>query len=195
VDNHHLGGQAVTATKLRFTLDTSCVIHAVANQRYASDVNELAERCRNGEAELWLTAAFHEDQATAGDGRRAANLRWIAGSPVITAISQPFRIENSPVDDRGSVLVDERTKDACGAIEAILLPGYRRQTLDSGNEEQMRKWRKRIIDVQHLASHFMSGHDVFVTSDDDDMLRKRDRLWRRTGIVIESPNQAVKRLG
>lgn len=58
----------------------------------------------------------------------------------------------------------------------------------------MSRWRKRIRDVQHLESHFFHGHDVFVTSDDDDMLKKRDELRRRTGIVIENPAEAVQRI-
>jgi hypothetical protein len=58
----------------------------------------------------------------------------------------------------------------------------------------MARWRKRIRDVQHLASHFFDGHDVFVTSDNDDMINRRDELRRRTGIVIDTPVEAVLRI-
>lgn len=55
------------------------------------------------------------------------------------------------------------------------------------------RFRKRIRDVQHLASQFCHGHDVFVTSDDGDMIKKRDELRRRTGIGIDNPAEAVAR--
>jgi hypothetical protein len=38
----------------------------------------------------------------------------------------------------------------------------------------------------------MAGHDAFVTSDHDDMLKKRADLRARTGIVIVSPAEAVQ---
>jgi hypothetical protein len=174
----------------RLTLDTSCIIHAESSQGHGAEVEELAERCRQGQAELWLTTAYDEDQATAGDERRAANLRWISERPVIGRIPQPLRLDYSPLDGR-SVLVDDQTKDACAAIEEILLPpDLRAGAVNAGNP----RWRKRIRDVQHLASHFMHGHDVFVTTDDDDMIDKRDKLLRRTGIVVETPAEVLLRL-
>jgi hypothetical protein len=179
---------------LRLTLDTTCVIHAVAGQRYATDVEELATLGEQGWAELWLTTAFDEDQETAGDERRAANLRWVSQRPVMGQISQPLRLDYSPLDDR-SILVDDRTADAVQAIEEILLPpDLRAGALDASDTLLMGRWRKRIRDVQHLASHFYHRHDVFVSSDDDDMIKKRDELQRRTGIVIDNPVEAVLRI-
>jgi hypothetical protein len=188
---NHPGTPAV----LRLTLDTTCVIHAVAGQSYAADVEELAGLCRQGRAEMWLTTAFDDDQESAGDVRRAANLRWISQRPVMGQIAQPFRLDYRPLDCPRSVLVDEQTRDACQAIEEILLPpSLRVGALDAGDGQLMARWRKRIRDVQHLASHFFAGHDVFVTSDDDDMIKRRDELRRRTGMVIETPAEAVLRI-
>jgi hypothetical protein len=187
---NHPGTHAV----LRFTLDTSCVIHAVAGQAYAADVEELASLCRQGWAEMWLTRAFDEDQENAGDVRRAANLRWISQRSVMGQIPQPLGLDYGPLDDR-SVLIDERTVDARQAIEEILLPlGLRVGALDPGDSQLMARWRKRIRDVQHLASHFFHGYDVFVTSDNDDMINRRDELRCRTGIVIDTPAEAVLRI-
>jgi len=177
-------------TVLRFTLDTSCVIHAVSEQRYAADVEELADLCGQGRGELWLTTAFDEDQERAGGKRRAVNLRWISERPVMGRLPQPLRADYSTLDGR-SILIDDRTHDACRAIEEILLPpGLRVGGLDASNSQLMDRWRKRIRDVQHLAAHFYHGHDVFVTSDDG-MLKKRDELRRRTGILINNPAEAV----
>jgi hypothetical protein len=44
--------------------------------------------------------------------------------------------------------------------------------------------RRKVTDVQHLTAHLMAGHDAFVTSDHDDMLRKRGAIRSRTGIVV-----------
>jgi hypothetical protein len=38
----------------------------------------------------------------------------------------------------------------------------------------------------------IAGHDAFVTSDDDDMLKKRADLQARTGIVVVNPAEAVQ---
>jgi hypothetical protein len=178
---------------LRFTLDTSCVIHAVSQQAYGPDVEKLAVLCGEGAGELWLTTAFDDDQESAGEVRLAANLRWIGERPVMGRIAQPMRLDYSPLDGP-SILIDDRTADACRAIEEILLPpSLRGAALDANDGQLMGRWRRRIKDVQHLAAHFYYGHDVFVTSDHKDMIGKRDKLLRRTGIVIENPTEAVQR--
>ena len=40
----------------------------------------------------------------------------------------------------------------------------------------MDKWSRKINDVQHLSAHSMAAHDAFVTSDEDDMIKKRVAL-------------------
>ena len=37
----------------------------------------------------------------------------------------------------------------------------------------------------------MAGNDVFVTSDGDDMVKKRERLQVEAGIVVKTPEEAV----
>ena len=56
----------------------------------------------------------------------------------------------------------------------------------------MAKWRRKVTDVHHLTGHLMAGHDAFVTSDHDDMIKKRADLRARTGIVVVSPAEAVQ---
>jgi hypothetical protein len=56
----------------------------------------------------------------------------------------------------------------------------------------MAKWRRKVNDVQHLTAHLIAGHYAFVTSDDDDMLKKRADLQARTGIVVVNPAEAVQ---
>ena len=50
---------------------------------------------------------------------------------------------------------------------------------------------KKMNDVHHLTAHSMVGNDVFVTSDGDDMVKKRERLLVETGIVVKTPEEAV----
>jgi hypothetical protein len=54
----------------------------------------------------------------------------------------------------------------------------------------MKKWRNKISDVQHLSAHLLAKHDAFVTSDEDDMWKKRD-LLTACGVVIKNPAEAV----
>ena len=178
---------------LRFTLDTSCVIHAVSKEAYGPEVEELVRLCGQGAGELWLTTAFDEDQENAGEARRAANLRWINERPFKGRIGQPLRCDFSVLDGR-SIVIDQRTSDAVEAIEEILLSAdFRRTSLSAGDSRIAERWRRRIKDVQHLGAHFFYRHDVFVTTDKDDMIKKRDKLRRQTGIVIENPSEAVLR--
>jgi hypothetical protein len=54
--------------------------------------------------------------------------------------------------------------------------------------------RRKVTDVQHLTAHRMAGHDAFVTTDHDDILRKREAIRRRTGIIVVDPAEAVQRV-
>jgi hypothetical protein len=56
----------------------------------------------------------------------------------------------------------------------------------------MARWRRKANGVQHLVAHLIAGHDAFVTSDEDDMLKKQKEIRRRTGIVIVNPVEAVQ---
>lgn len=56
----------------------------------------------------------------------------------------------------------------------------------------MAKWSRKINDVQHLAAHYTAGHDAFVTGDHDDIVKGRDQLWERVGILVYTPGEAVE---
>jgi hypothetical protein len=149
--------------------------------------------CAEGAGEVWLTTAFDEDQETAGDARRAANRRWISERPIAGWLGQPLRLNFSVLDGR-SILIDERTEQACKAIEEILLPpSFRGARLNAADAPLMNKWRKRVKDVQHLGAHVFYRHDVFVTTDVDDMIKKRDELFSRAGVLVETPGEGVRR--
>lgn len=186
--------QADAPAVLRLTLDTNCVIHAVAGHPFGADVEDLVSLCQQGDAELWLTTAWDQDQEHAGDERRAANLRWISERPILGWVPQPLLLDYGAPLGRVA-LADERTAAAGQVIQEILLPpDLRPGAFDTSDPHLMARWRKRARDVQHLTSHVLHRHDLFVTSDGDDMVTKRDALLRRVGIVIETPAEAAQRI-
>jgi hypothetical protein len=177
-----------------FTLDTSCVIHAVQHQAEAGPVERLVDAAREDRVILWLTAAFAADQTRASSEHLRANLDWLADRPVNQASSGPFRLDYSQLDGP-DVLIDGETAEIISIIEEVLLPpAYRVGHLDASDQSLMERWRRKINDVQHLAAHHMAGHDAFVTSDFDDMVKKRQDLWTRANIGVLTPTEAVKSL-
>jgi hypothetical protein len=168
----------------RFTLDTSCIIAAVkgeAAEPAARDIEQLAELARSGQIEIAITSGFEVDQRRASDERRRANLEWLSRAPILS-VPGPLRFDMSTTDGP-DVFIDDDTAEVDKAISTIVLP----KGLQPENAG------KRMQDVHHLIAHYMAKRDVFVTSDDDDMIkeRKRERLQSEVGIVVLSPSEAV----
>ena len=179
---------------LTFTLDTSCVIHAVEHQAEADPVERLVDVAREGGVTLWLTAAFAADQTRASSEHLRANLAWLADRPVNRGLSGPFRLDYSQLGGP-DVLIDDETVRLISTLEEVLLPlHYRVGQLDASDQSLMQRWRRKINDVQHLAAHRMAGHDAFITSDFDDILKKRQDLWLRARIRVLTPTEAVQSL-
>jgi hypothetical protein len=176
---------------LSLTLDTSCVIHGAQSQSEADSVEVLVALARQGEVGLWLAEAFEADLERASDAHRRANLVWLQSRPVARNVPGPFRLDYSVLDGR-DVLVDESTARVAQIVEEIVLPANLRVgRLDSADRGATARWRRRINDVQHLLAHHMSGHDAFVTTDHDDIIRNATLLHDRAGIRVLSPQQAV----
>jgi hypothetical protein len=167
----------------RFTLDTTCIIAAVKGESAepaARDIEQLVEFARSGRIDIAITSGFEVDQRRASDERRRANLEWLSRAPILS-IPGPFRLGMSFLD-RSDVLVEDHIPAIDEAISKIVVgvkPGDARS--------------KRMQDVHHLTAHYMAERDAFVTSDDDDMIkkRKRERLRSEVGIVVLSPSEAV----
>jgi hypothetical protein len=165
----------------RLTLDTSCVIAAVKGEPAASDIEELVELARSGQIDIVITSGFEVDQRRASDERRRANLEWLSRAPILS-VPGPFRFDMSTFNGP-DVLVDDDTAEVDKVISTIVLP----KGLKPENAG------KRMQDVHHLTAHHMAKRDLFVTSDDDDMIkkRKRKRLRSEVGIVVLSPSEAL----
>lgn len=174
-----------------FTLDTSCVIHAVQRQEYAAAIERLTDAARAGRVALWLTAAFDADMTRASSANLGANRTWLTGQPILQAAPSPFRLDYSAIDGP-EVLVSDQQTAVIDTIEKIVLPPkYRIGQLPPQDEEFMTRWSRKINDVQHLAAHHMAGHDAFVTIDHDDIVKKREQLWERVRIRVCTPDEAV----
>jgi hypothetical protein len=165
---------------LRLTLDTSAVIHGAQAQRYAPEVDQLVDLGQQGRVGLWITSAFAVDQETASADKRRLNRQWLSRQPLIGSIPGPFRLDYSPLGGP-DVLADDQHKAADAALRDILLPGGA-AAVD----------RRKVSDVQHLAAHLLAGHDLFVTSDHRDILRRQAEIRARTGIVVVDPVEAVQ---
>jgi hypothetical protein len=184
---------ALTGVELpHLTIDTNCVIHSVQAQQYGDEVDELVRLARLGVVDLSLTTAFDVDQERAGSANRALNLQWLSERPMIDRIPQPARWGYSDWGG-GSVWAPDGIDEVSAEIERLVLSAkYRAGHLDVDDPDLMGRWRRKVTDVQHLLAHHMSGNDAFVTSDEDDMVKKRDALQAATGIVIYTLPQAVQ---
>jgi hypothetical protein len=177
---------------LKLTLDTSSVIHAAQGQPYAPDVDELVDLARHGRVGLWITTAFSNDQQRAPAGKHQRNLAWLADRPLIGTVPGGFRLDYSRLGV-DTVLLSTDQKIVAETLDEILLPeAYRVGNLRADDDAMMSKWRRRVTDVQHLVAHLLAGHDAFVTSDHDDMLKKRAEIQARTSIVVVDPAGAVQ---
>ena len=177
---------------LRLTLDTNCVIHSAQAQRYGPDVDRLVEMARTGTVGLWITTGFEVDQAllSPDDERRLLNLQWLSERPMITRIPGPLRFDYSTWDGSDVFVRDEHlASDRC-IRDVLLTEKYQAGHSSEDDPAAMKKWRNKISDVQHLSAHLLAKHDAFVTSDEDDMWKKRD-LLTACGVVIKNPAEAV----
>ena len=178
---------------LRLTLDTCSVIDGAQAQGYGPQVDELVDLARDGRVSLWTTEAFEVDQERASLDKQQRNLAWLSDRSFIGRVPGPFRLGYSKLGGP-DFLVDDDNIAAVDALlcEILLRERYQAANLQEDDAALMAKWRRKVTHVHHLTGHLMAGHDAFVTSDHDDMLKKRADLRARTGIVIVSPAEAVQ---
>jgi hypothetical protein len=86
---------------------------------------------------------------------------------------------------------DVHISEEHAAIDTVLREILARNLQEDAAGAMTAKSRQKVTDVQHLTAHLMAGHDAFVTSDQRDMLRRRDVIRERTRIVIVDPAEAV----
>ncbi|HZA81128.1 MAG TPA: hypothetical protein VFC13_06600 [Actinomycetes bacterium] len=147
---------------------------------------------RQGQVGLWITTAFGNDQERAPADKHQRNLAWLSERPLIGTVPGGFRLDYSRLGIDTVLLSDEQAT-IVRTLDEILLPKrFQVGNLRADDEAAMAKWRRKVTDVQHLTAHLIAGHDAFVTSDDDDMLKKRADLQARTGIVVVNPAEAVQ---
>ena len=175
---------------LRLTLDTNSIIDAAQAQPRGPQVDELVNLARQGRVGLWITEAFTVDQEQAPADKHQRNLAWLSARPTIARIPGPRRVGYSGLEGP-DVFTEADNGAADTALRELLLPGRLQPgRLDEHDPALLALNRRKITDVHHLTAHRMAGHDAFVTSDHDDMLRKRQAIRHRTGIVIVDPRRS-----
>jgi hypothetical protein len=178
---------------LRLTLDTCSVIDGAQAQAYAPQMAELRALARDGRVGLWITEAFTVDQERASADNQHRNRVWLSARPAIGRVPGPFRLGYSELGGPDFLLDDDDIVAADAVLcEILLAERFQAERLDEDDAPLMAKWRKKVTDVHHLTGHLMAGHDAFVTSDHDDLLRNRQAIRRRTGIVVVDPAEAVQ---
>jgi hypothetical protein len=177
---------------LRLTIDTSLVIHSVQGQHFAAEVDELVEFARAGLVDLSLTTAFEVDQERAMPVYRAQNLDWLSQHPMIARVLQVACWDYSDWGGGSAWGADDSERVNAELEKIVLRPQYQVGSVDVSDPAYMQKWRRAVTDVQHLLAHHASGNDAFVTSDDDDMVKKKDAIRMATGIVTYGVPEAVQ---
>jgi hypothetical protein len=182
----------ILAAMLRLTLDTSSVIDAAQAQPRGPLVVELIDLARQGRVGLWITEAFTVDQETASADKAQVNLAWLSRQPVIGRIPGPWRLGYSGLEGPDGFIDDDHAAADLALRQIILPEELQHGRLDEHDPAALARNRDKVTDVQHLTAHVMASHDAFVTSDRRDMLRHRQAIRRRTGIVVLDPAEAVQ---
>jgi hypothetical protein len=176
---------------LRLTLDTNCVIHGAQAQPYGPQIDELVDLAQSGRVVLSTTEAFAVDQETAPADKHRRNLEWLSERTVIARVPGPCRVGYSKRGGPDVAVGDDHAAVNAALTEILLAARYQTGNLKEDDEALMARWRQKVTDVQHLTAHLMARHDAFVTSDQDDMLDKREAIRQRTGIVVVDPAEAL----
>ena len=153
---------------MRLTLDTNCLIDLENGTGQARAIRELITLHRAGKIQVFVSAISASENVI-GQGSQPENLDQFEA-----------RLKSLAIDDLPSVLPTGRNgmsfwgaavygdeKDDIGEkIKSIVHSTVDTLTLTS-------KARKVVCDVDGLAAHIRSGHDIFVTSDEH--FRKHSR--------------------
>jgi hypothetical protein len=136
--------------------------------------------------------SVHVDQETAPLDKAQLNLARLSQQPVIGRIPGPWRLGYSGLEGPDGFPDDDHAAADLALREIILTAQLQRARLDENDPAQLARNRDKVTDVQHLTAHLMAGYDAFVTSDHNDMLRHRQAIRDRTGIVVVDPAEAVQ---
>jgi hypothetical protein len=178
---------------LRLTLDTCSVIDGAQAQPYGPQMAELWGLARDGRVRLWITEAFTVDQ----DARRRTSSSATGSGSASNRSSGPSRGRSGSATPSWAGLTSSSTTtkpspSTPSCARSSCASDTQAANLQEDDAALMAKWRQKVTDVHHLTGHLMAGHDAFVTSDHDDMLKKRADLQARIGIVVVSPAEAVQ---
>lgn len=177
---------------LTFTLDTCVVIALIdpsaSNAGPANEVDaavQILDLAQAGCVRLAVTEAHNRDVGLAATEVQQHRARFLAGVPHL-AIPTVFHLDEPNVD-RNVVLGDDSTTAMQERLLAILPHGRAEEGMTP------KQANRAVSDHRHLQAHWLAGADVFVTTDDDTILRNRDQL-SAIGIIVEWPTEALTRL-
>ena len=182
--------------KLRFTLDTGCVIAIVRREQPGTPPEQLAalesliELARAGTIDLQLAAAYERDfDRYRGDEGRQRQLEWLQQAPIAAEpVGGLFIIGVSRLGGP-DVIASENDGDFALAVRNVLDPTFDGSKLHDASHTKL---AKRTSDTDHLIAHHRSAAHAFVTLDECTILVHRDALAQLC-VKVCWPTEAARR--
>jgi hypothetical protein len=172
----------VTLPPPRLLLDNGCLIAAQsAGERWHPACIALVEAGRSGRAHLMRSVTVEYDLETAGEPRRSERLAWLQANPFIERVPGPFMPGVTRIE-WGDAYVGDEHRDPLARLHAIL-----------GKPPDSE--RRAHFDYHHACTAYLRNADALVTTDNDDLLKKRDAVRVAVGLVILDPEEAVHLVG
>ena len=176
---------AYVADIRRLYLDTGVLIAAMdESDGHHSACQPLIRAAKSGRVTLLWSSPLEYDLETAGAERRARRLTWLHERPFTTRTTAPFVLDVSRLDGKDVLSGDEET-EAMTALHRLLVKP--RAALNSGHSH-----RRPNLDLHHAYTAVMQRADL-VTVDDDDLWKKRERIFAQAGLRVLHPQEAVRR--
>jgi hypothetical protein len=137
---------------------------------------------KTGRVTLLWSSPLEYDLETAGAERRARRLTWLHECPFMTRTTAPFVLDVSRLDG-GDVLSGDEDTEAMTALHRLLFKP--RPEPNSGHSH-----RRPNLDLHHAYTAVMQRAGL-VTLDDDDLWKKRYRIFAQAGLRVLHPDEVV----
>ena len=173
-----------SASSLKITLDTNCIINAFDEQHRSATSTEHIERLfellQLGEVDVAVTTRVSSDLLNDPNSERKAHIQKRASTISVVGTVGRWGVSNW---GGGDFWAGQEQISTIETIQKILFPSL---------SPQSKRYANKRNDIDHLAGHLLNGRDVFVTDDVRDIWSKREQLKEKLGILIMKPVECVR---
>ena len=171
---------------LTYLLDTGCLIAAqTPGEPHHLAAEGLVRAGMAGDVSLITATSVEYDLEAASPELAQVRRAWLASRPFIRRVPGPFTLDVSRLD-WGDVLVSDEQAESLGKLKKILGT--------PAPAEPDNRWRRRQIDRHHASAALLAQADGLVTTDRDDILRRRDAILTECGLLVLDPEEAIANL-